>query len=139
MSEKIGEKQNKMNLVKSKLPTPVKGAIFYEDNDLYACLANNPIVNGHCIIVWKKNIEDIHLLDKNDYEKLMNIVDKVRDALLKTMKTDKIYLIYMDEIKHVHWHLIPRTGGDSGFTLLEHEPQQLTDTDLAEKIKNNLE
>ena len=26
------------------LPKPKKGAIFYEDSKLYACLANNPIV-----------------------------------------------------------------------------------------------
>ncbi|MBW6451385.1 MAG: hypothetical protein K0B02_01525 [DPANN group archaeon] len=34
----------------------------------------------------------------------MDKVGEVRNALLKTLDIDKVYLIYMDETKKVHWH-----------------------------------
>ncbi len=117
---------------------PIRGSIFYEDKDTYACLASFPIVPGHCVVVWKNDISDLHLLSKTNYEKLMETVEKVRNALLETMNTDKVYLIYMDEIKHVHWHLIPRTQSETGFTLLEHKPKKLNDISFAKILKKAL-
>lgn len=121
----------------SKLPKPYKQAIIYDDKKLYACLANFPIVKGHSVIVWKKDVPDLHLLSKKDYKYLMDKVDEVRNALLKTLRLKKVYLIYMDEANQVHWHLIPRYN-EKGFDLLKHKPAKLKDFSLAEKIKCNL-
>lgn len=121
----------------SKLPKPFKKAIFYEDKKVYACLANYPRNRGHVVVVWKKPVTDIHLLSKKNYEYLMNKVDEVRDALLKTLKIKKVYLVYMDEIKHVHWHLIPRYR-ETGYNVFLDKPKKLKDFSLAEKIKKNL-
>ena len=121
----------------SKLPKPYKEAIIYDDKKLYACLANFPIVKGHTIIVWKKDVSDLHLLSKKDYEYLMDKVDEVRNALLKTLRLKKVYLVYLDEANQVHWHLIPRYN-EKGFNLLKHKPAKLEDFSLAEKIKRNL-
>jgi diadenosine tetraphosphate (Ap4A) HIT family hydrolase len=123
---------------KEKFSTPLEGSVFYEDEEIYACLANYPIAPGHCIVVWKKNVPDLHLLNGVDYKKLMKIVDIVRNALLNVMNTDKVYLLYMDEICHVHWHLIPRTSNEQGCTLLEHQPKALIDISLADQIKKAL-
>ena len=120
-----------------KLPKPYKQAIIYDDKKLYACLANFPIVKGHTVIVWKKDVPDLHLLSKKNYEYLMDKVDEVRNALLKTLKLKKVYLIYMDEANQVHWHLIPRYN-EKGFDLLKHKPDKLKDFSLTEKIKSNL-
>ena len=121
----------------SKLPKPFKGAMIYEDEKLYACLANYPIVKGHSVIVWKKDVSDLHLLSKKDYEYLMDKVDELRNALLKTLKLKKVYLIYMDEANQVHWHLIPRYN-EKGFDLLKHKPAKLKDFSLAGEVKGNL-
>ena len=94
--------------IKEKLPKPYKQAIIYDDSKLYVCLANYPIVKGHTVVVWKKNISDLHKLSKKDYEYLMDKVDETRNAMMKTLKVKKVYLMYMDEINQVHWHLIPR-------------------------------
>ena len=123
--------------MKSKLPKPYEKAMIYEDSKLYACLANYPIVKGHTVIVWKKLVNDLHSLSKKNYEYLMDKVDEVRNALLKTLKVKKVYLIYMDEINQVHWHLIPRYN-KKGFDVFQHKPSELTDFSLANKIKNNL-
>ena len=120
------------------LPKPYKKAIIYEDKKLYACLANFPIIKGHTVVVWKEKVSDLHLLSKKDYEYLMDRVDEIRNALLKTLRLKKIYLIYLDEVKQVHWHLIPRYNQE-GFNVLMHKPKKIKDFNLAEKIKNNLE
>lgn len=82
----------------NSLETPNPSAIFYEDKNVYACLADYPLTRGHSIVVWKKPIPDLHLLNPKDYEHLMEVVDKVRSVLMKKLKVDKVYLMYMDEI-----------------------------------------
>ncbi len=123
--------------MKSKLPKPYKDAMIYEDRKLYACLANYPIVKGHTVVVWKKSVSDLHLLSKKDYEYMMEKVDEVRNALLKTLKVKKVYLIYMDEANQVHWHLIPRYN-EKGYDVLRHKPIKLKDVSLAGDIKKSL-
>lgn len=121
----------------SKLPKPYKKAVIYEDKKLYVCLANHPVVKGHTVVVWKRSLTDLHLLSKKDYNYLMSKVDEIRNALLKTLKLEKVYLIYMDEVKQVHWHLIPRYN-EKGYNVLKHKPSGINDFSLADKIRQNL-
>ncbi len=119
------------------LPKPLPEAMIYEDNKLYCCLANFPIVKGHVVIVWKTPVKDLHLLAEGDYDYLMDKVDEVRNAMLKALSVEKVYLIYMDEANQVHWHLAPRYN-ERGFNMLAHEPQELKDFSLAGRIKEKL-
>lgn len=64
----------------------------------------------------------------------MEIVDVTRDVLLKTLNIEKVYLIYMDEIKQVHWHLVPRYN-EQGFNVFSHESQKTDDFSLAPELK----
>ena len=123
--------------MRTKLPKPFDQAIIYDDSKLYACLANYPIVKGHTVIVWKRSVSDLHLLSKKDYEYLMDRVDEVRNALMKTLKVKKVYLIYMDEANQVHWHLVPRFN-EKGFDVFHHKPIKLEDFSLTDQIKDNL-
>lgn len=120
-----------------KLPKPFNKAIIYDDKKLYACLANYPIVKGHSVVVWKRPVTDLHLLAKKDYEYLMDKVDEIRNALMNTLKIKKVYLVYMDEVNQVHWHLIPRYN-EKGFNVLQHSPGMLKDFSITEKIIKNL-
>jgi len=120
----------------AKLPKPDRRAIIYEDKRLYACLATFPVTLGHTVVVWKKAVPDLHLLAEKDYEYLMGKVDDLRNALLKTLKLKKVYLVYMDEINQVHWHLIPRYN-EKGFDVLTHKPKKLKDFSLASQIGEN--
>lgn len=124
--------------MKNKLPDPYKNAIIYEDKKIYVCLANNPIVNGHTVIVWKKSVTDLHLLSRKNYEYLMNKVNQVRNALIKTLKVKKVYLLYMDEINQVHWHLVPRFD-EKGYKVLTHKPGKIKDFSLDDEIRKNLD
>lgn len=115
-------------------PTAPEEAIFYQDDVVYACLASYPLAKGHSIVVWKDSEEDLSELNKSEYTQLMDTVDQVRNALMHTLGVEKVYLMYLDEIKHVHWHLIPAHNHE-GFNVLQHKPKELTDFSLAAKIK----
>ena len=119
------------------LPNPKKEAMIYEDEKLYVCMASYPIARGHTVVVWKEKKEDLHLLSREDYEYLMDKVDQVRNALLKTLDLEKIYLIYMDEVRQVHWHLVPRYN-EKGFNVFRHEPEKTEDFSLAKDITANM-
>lgn len=119
------------------LPTPKSGTVFYQDRRLYAALANYPIAPGHAVIVWRKKVVDLHLLGKRDYEHLMDVVDAVRSAMLSTLKVKKVYLLYMDEARHVHWHLVPAYS-EKGPGVFQDKPKRLRDTSLARAYKANL-
>lgn len=121
----------------SKFLKPSKESIVYEDQNLYVCLAKEPITTGHLVVVWKKEVADLNLMPNRDYDYLMDTVFAARNALLKTLKIKKAYLIYMDEANHVHWHLVPRYK-EKGFDIFRHKPKPLKDFSLVKKIKANL-
>ncbi len=109
----------------SNLPTPPKESVIYEDEKLYVALASYPITKGHTVVVWKKRTEDIKALSCDEYDYLMNMVDVTRDTLLKVFNVEKVYMLYMDETKEVHWHLIPRYD-EKGFDIFRHEPEKIS-------------
>ena len=123
--------------MKNQLPKPFKNTIIFADSKLYACLANNPIVPGHVVVVWKKPVSDLNLLGRKDYNHLMTVVNDVRKAMIKTLKIKKVYLLYMDEVNHVHWHLVPRYR-KLGIENLSGKPGKIKDFFLDDKIRNNL-
>jgi diadenosine tetraphosphate (Ap4A) HIT family hydrolase len=112
---------------------PPKEAIYYEDDLLYVCLASCPITHGHSVVVWKERVEDLHLLSRDAYLHLMMVVDNVRNVLQEMYSVEKVYLLYMDEIKHVHWHLVPRYD-EEGINILTHSSDETDDFSDAEEL-----
>lgn len=119
------------------LMTPPREAIFYEDERVYACLASFPDTKGHSIVAWKERRTDIHELSKEEYEHLMNVVEIARNALLTTLHVEKVYMVYLDETKHVHWHLVPRYN-EAGVNILLHDAQEIHDFSLAREIQQHI-
>ncbi|MCF7843581.1 HIT family protein [Candidatus Gracilibacteria bacterium] len=114
----------------ANLPEPKPESIIYEDDKLYVCLARFPITKGHIVVVWKEDREDLHLLPRLDYLYLMDKVEEFRNRQLEVLGVEKVYLIYMDEAKQVHWHLVPRYN-EEGFNVFSHTPHEETDYSLA--------
>ena len=111
-------------------------SVFYEDNKLFVALAYDSLTKGHSVIVWKDKVEDINSLSSNDYEYLMDVVNVTRETLKVYYKVEKVYLMYLDEVKQVHWHLIPRYN-EKGFNVLNHTPNKLDNFDDAIKLQEN--
>lgn len=44
----------------AKFSDPLEGAVFYEDEKVYACLAFGPKTEGHTIVAWKADIGDLN-------------------------------------------------------------------------------
>ena len=118
-------------------PKPSKKSLIYQDQNLYICLVKFPVTKGHTVVAMKTKVSDLKLLPDRDYDYLMDTVFAARNALLKTLKVKKVYLIYMDEANYVHWHLIPRYK-EKGFDVFQYKPKVLNDFSLAKKIKKNL-
>ena len=116
------------------LPDPPPGSVFYDDPWLYVCLAFKPLTKGHTIVVWKHAAQDIKVLTDDEYDYLMEIMDIARDALLSVLNVEKVYLIYMDETRQVHWHLVPRYD-EQGFNVLAHSPKRTDDFSLAPALR----
>lgn len=121
----------------SILPKPDKKSIIFEDDNVYVCLAKYPVASGHTVVVSKKYFPDLSKMPDIYYDYLMDMVFAVRNSLMKTLKVKKVYLVYMDEAKDVHWHLIPRYK-DKGFDVFKNPKGVLKDFSLAKKIKENL-
>ena len=114
-----------------------KKSIIYEDEIVYIFLAKQPIAAGHTIVVFKQDVSDLSKLPDRDYDYLMDTVFAARNALIKTLNVKKVYLVYMDETKHVHWHLIPRYK-EKGFDVFKNQTIVIKDFSLAHKIQKNL-
>jgi diadenosine tetraphosphate (Ap4A) HIT family hydrolase len=117
-------------------PKPGKDSLIHEDARLFVCLASHPFSKHHVIVVWKKNVDDLHKLSRGEYDHLMHVVDVTRDAMLSCFKTKKVYLIYMDEYRHVHWHLLPRYV-KTGFGIVVHKGHLAPDFSVAPKLRTH--
>ncbi|MEI7620208.1 MAG: HIT family protein [Candidatus Falkowbacteria bacterium] len=123
--------------MKNNFPKPFKSAIIYQDKKLYACLANNPLAEGHVVVVWNEPVKDLNLLKRKDFEYLMDRVSDIRKAMMKTLKVKKVYLLYMDEVNHVHWHLVPRYD-KMGIEALSGDVGKIKDFTLDDRIRKKL-
>ncbi len=113
---------------------PSAESIISEDDKIIVCLASFPITSGHTIVIWKDDVSDLHLLNRENYEYLMDNIDKVRNTLIKVLNIEKVYLLYMDEAKHVHWHLIP-SYNEHGFDVFTHDPKETHDFSIATLLR----
>lgn len=111
-----------------------KNSIFFEDVRVIVALAFEPLTKGHSVVIWKEVREDIHELNTEDYEYLMDVVEVTRDSLRKMYGVEKVYVMYLDEVNWVHWHLVPRYD-EKGFNVLKHTPETIHDFEDAEELR----
>lgn len=109
-------------------PKPQTGSVFYEDPTLYACLAFQPWVEGHTVVVLKRHAEDLGDLTDEELLHLMRIAVKIQTALKQIYGAVKVYFIFFNEAGHVHLHFYPRKEEDpKGFALFVRLPGELKD------------
>lgn len=100
-------------IIKGEIPSYT----IYEDNELKVFLDINPISNGHILIIPKKHIKNITELDNETNKKILNLLQNKLYELLKTkLNCDGITIVqnneYGQEVKHLHFHIIPRYNED---------------------------
>ena len=79
-----------------------------ESNDFLAFLDINPLVEGHLLVIPKKEIDRLFDLDDETYTALMIFAKIVATAMKKAIPCDRIGVTVMGlEVPHAHVHLIP--------------------------------
>lgn len=86
--------------------------IVYENKIVIAFLAKDPTTDGHTLIIPKKNIRDIHSLDKTTGGQIMKVAQKLANALEKTFGFDGIEIRavsgHFQDVPHFHLHVFGR-------------------------------
>ncbi len=112
-----------------------------EDEHYYAFLDINPVVEGHTLVIPKKEVDYIFDLEQDDYAGLWAFARKVATAIKQAMPCRRVGIAVMGmEVPHAHIHLLPiNAEGDMNFVKphlkLEGERMQEIAAAIAAKIK----
>jgi histidine triad (HIT) family protein len=117
----------------------------YEDEKTLAFMDVMPQADGHTLVIPKEEAEDIFALSQEGAEALVATTQKVARAVKKGIGAPGIMIAQLNgtaagqSVFHVHFHIIPRSGG-ADFRMHAREmeaPEKLRA--FAEKIKAALE
>lgn len=95
----------------------IKGEIpshkVYEDDKTLAFLDIHPVQPGHTLVISKNQVEFVWDLSPEDYQALMNTVQKVAKRLREVLSVPYIgtQIIGVD-VPHAHVHLVPFSTTD---------------------------
>ncbi|MDB5164885.1 MAG: hypothetical protein JWL89_511 [Candidatus Saccharibacteria bacterium] len=108
----------------------------YEDDKTYAFLDIHPKQPGHTLVIPKNQVEFVWDLPAEDYQALMNTVQKVakhlRDVLQVPYVGEQIVGI---DVPHAHVHLIPFTTTEEFLALPSSgEPDDAALSEMAKKL-----
>jgi histidine triad (HIT) family protein len=108
-----------------------------ETNDFLAFLDINPLVEGHVLVIPKKEVDYIFDLDDETYAGLLIFAKIVAEGVKKAIPCKKVGVSVIGlEVPHAHVHLIPMNAvSDMNFSREKLNPsaEQLAET--AQKIR----
>ena len=122
-------------IIERKIPAH----IIYETDSVIAFLDISPTVEGHTLVIPKKEVEFVWDLDSEDYVDLMEAVKKVGLHLRKVLNVAYIgQQVVGVDVPHAHVHVLPfnevsEYRADSG----SHQATQEDLAELARKLKIN--
>ncbi len=117
----------------------------YEDARTLAFMDVMPQADGHALVIPKEDAEDFFTLSPEGAVALISTTQKVAKAVKKAMDAAGIMIAQLNgaaagqSVFHVHFHIIPRSGG-ADFRLHAREmekPEKLQA--FAERIRAALE
>jgi histidine triad (HIT) family protein len=115
----------------------IPGHIVAENDNYIAFLDITPLVQGHTLVVPKKELDYIFDLEDDDLAGLTVFAKQVANAVKKSIPCKRIGVAVIGlEVPHVHIHLVPmNTMGDINFTKPKLSPSQEELALVAEKIR----
>ena len=89
-----------------------------EDENFLAFLDINPLVEGHTLVIPKKEVDYVFDLDSDTYSGLMAFARKVAKAIKSTIDCKRVGVAVLGmEVPHAHIHLVPlRKESDLNFS-----------------------
>jgi histidine triad (HIT) family protein len=111
-----------------------------ETTEFLAFLDVSPLVEGHVLVIPKKEIDYIFDLDEETYVGLIIFAKIVAAGIKKAISCKKVGVAVIGlEVPHTHIHLIPMNNvNDMNFSKEKLKPSQEELTETAKKIKGYL-
>ena len=118
----------------------IPGHIVAEDEQFIAILDIMPLVEGHVLVIPKKEVDYLFDLDEETYTGLMDFARKIAGGIKKAIPCKRVGVAVIGlEVPHVHVHLIPmQQMDDMNFSRPKLKPSQEELAATAEKIKHVL-
>ena len=104
-----------------------------------AYVFDDQFFRGWTVLVLKRHATELFQLSADERGRLIEEVSAVAEALMEAFHPVKInYELLGNQLSHIHWHVIPRLGGEPSLRdpvwTVGHQKQTLTPADLAEQI-----
>ncbi len=117
----------------------IPGFIVAEDERYIAFLDINPLVQGHVLVVPKKEVDYIFDMEDESLGGLMIFAKKVAVAVKKSVSCKRIGVAVIGlEVPHTHIHLVPMNSmGDINFTQPKLNPSKDELSSVQQKITAN--
>ena len=117
----------------------IPGHIIAEDDRFIAFLDITPLVEGHTLVVPKKEVDYIFDLDDNTLADMMVFAKKVAVAIKKTISCKRVGVAVIGlEVPHTHVHLVPMNSmGDINFSRPKLSPSKEALEKIAREIVKN--
>ena len=117
----------------------IPGHIVAEDDNYLAFLDVSPLVEGHCLVVPKQEVDYIYDLDDDTLAGLHLFGKKVAKAIKEAIPCLRVGVAVIGlEVPHTHVHLVPLNSMDDiNFSRPKLSPSSEDLASTAEKIKKN--
>ena len=111
-----------------------------EDDHCFAFLDVFPLVEGHTLVVPKKEVDSIFDLDQETYQHLFSFAKEVESKLRKSIPCKRIGIAVIGlEVTHAHIHLVPLNHvEDINFSRPKMKPSQEELKAIQERILNSI-
>lgn len=111
-----------------------------EDENYLAFLDVFPLVEGHCLVIPKQEVDNIFDLDTETYKGLFAFAQKIAKAIQKTIPCVKVGVAVVGlEVPHAHIHLIPiNKMSDMNFSNPKLKLEKEKFEEITQLIKKNL-
>ncbi len=79
-----------------------------EDKNNFAFLDIAPVIQGHTLVIPKKQVDKLFDLSREDYLNLMMFSQKIAKAIEKSFDCNRVGMTIVGlEVPHAHIHLMP--------------------------------
>ena len=112
-----------------------------EDDRFYAFLDINPLMEGHTLVIPKKEVDYIFDLDEETYAGLWQFAARVAGAIKAAVPCKRVGVAVLGmEVPHAHIHLVPlQTEGDMDFRKKKLQPSPARFECTAAAIRSEFE
>ncbi len=112
----------------------------YEGKDFVAFLDTNPVGEGHTLVIPKEHYENLFVMPDELLSKYILLIKKLSPKIKEALNARWInLLVFGEEIKHAHIHIIPRFDNDGFEPPKQGEYGEGEMKEITEKIKDFLD